>query len=75
MGVCLFMAVLSVIVSVTLLYNAEKTDEYVEKFWCLIIGFVFAWVSIFLFKKGLTGDFPTYNPNIRKTEYYNYNDY
>ena len=67
------LAVVSGIISIAFLFYAEKAEEYIDKFWDLILGILFVFFTIYLAensiefsKKEKTFANPEYNI------YYNY---
>ena len=64
-------AALSAIVAISLLRNAETSDEYIGKIWSLILGLLFVWATIFLLKLGIGYSSKTKNTYSKtNTEYY-----
>ncbi len=63
--------ILGAIVSVALLNNAEKEEEYISKMWCFIFAALFVWLTIFLAKKTVEHS-DSYNKTTHEEIYYSY---
>jgi len=65
-------AILSGIITIVLLFNAEKSEERVGKFWCFMLGLMFLWVTVSLLRIGLKPSYSDVEYNTNNTEYIDY---
>lgn len=58
-------ALLAGLLALVFLFNAEKQEDFVGKFWFFLIGLLFLWLTVFLLKLGIktSNKIEDYNPN------------